>query len=105
MIMKNQNLISKPRLGMGVTINHYSDRTPATIISITHNGKRIVLQEDESIRIDNNGMSESQHYSYELDPNGALHFATLRKDGSFRLTGSKTFISLGIRQKYHDYSF
>lgn len=94
-----------PTIGMGATIYYYSDREPATIIEISPSGKRIVLREDKSIRLDNNGMSECQSYRYEPDPDGKIHAATLRKDGTYRLIGGKTVVSLGDRRHYHDYSF
>jgi hypothetical protein len=92
-------------VGMGATICIGSDRYPATVIQITRNGKRIVLQEDFSTRTDNNGVSEMQHYNYEANPNGTINIATLRKDGVYRLTGGKTRVSIGCRSKYYDYSF
>lgn len=96
-----------PVVGMGVTINFHSDSKAATIIQITHHGKRIVLQQDKATRTDYNGPSESQTYNYERDPLGALYIATLRKDGRYRLVGatSGSTISLGIRREYYDYSF
>jgi hypothetical protein len=105
--MKRKSNISNPEpaIGMGATIMHWSDREPVTIIQITHNGKRLVLQSDTATRLDNNGMSESQEYEYEPNPNGEIHFATKRKNGTFRLVGKDTLVSLGERRKYYDYSY
>ena len=104
--MRKKSTTSKlPEIGMGATIVFYSDREPATIIQITSNGKRIVLQEDLSTRTDNNGMSEIQQYKYDPNPNGTIHIATLRKDGTYRLSGEKTVVHIGDRRKYYDYSF
>lgn len=97
--------IVEPNIGMGATIYHWSDRTPVTVIRISPSLKQIVLQEDKAIRTDNNGMSEWQSYNYECDPNGELYFATLRKDGKYRITGSTRLVGLGERHKYHSYSF
>lgn len=97
--------MNQPEIGMGATICHWSDQTPGTVIQITHKGKRIVIQEDKAIRTDNNGMSDSQSYDYEPDANGTTYIATLRKDGNYRLATRKTLVSLGVRRKYHDYSF
>lgn len=94
-----------PTIGLGATICYYTDRDPATVIEVSATGKRIVIQEDKATRIDNNGMSECQQYRYDPDPNGKIHTATLRKDGTYRLTGSKVLISLGKRNRYFDYSF
>lgn len=104
--MKKKSTTSNhPTIGMGATIQIGSDAHPATVIQITNNGKRVVIQEDTATRVDNNGMSESQHYTYEPNPQGTIHIATLRKDGRWRLTGGKTPIILGYRRKYYDYSF
>lgn len=104
--MMKENMISvEPEIGTPATICHWTDRSPATVIKVTHNGRRLVLQADKAIRIDKNGMTDVQSYLYEIDPEGTLYHATLRKDGSFRLVGSKQTVSLGSRRKYHDYSF
>lgn len=105
MMKKNATSVEQPAVGMGVTISYHSDSSPGTIIQVLHNGRRLVIQEDKSIRTDSNGMSESQSYDYELDLNGTIHYASLRKDGTYRLLGGKTRIWLGSRRKYHDYSF
>jgi len=104
--MKKKSTTSDiPMIGMGATIHIGSDSHPATVIQVTNNGKRVVVQEDNATRTDSNGMSESQSYTYEPDPNGAIYIATLRKDGRYRVTGGKMPISIGFRRKYYDYSF
>ena len=90
---------------MGATIYYGSDCVPATIIQITNSGKRIVLQEDTAIRIDYNGISEDQSYMYNANSDGTIHIATFRKDGSFRISKSRTKVVVGVRRKYYDYSF
>lgn len=106
--MKTNQTVSStimPVIGMGATIYYWSDKTAATIIQITQNGKRIVLQEDRATRMDKNGVSEIQTYSYQEDPQGKIFIATLRKDGTYRVTKTSQGVSLGQRYKYHDYSF
>jgi hypothetical protein len=104
--MKKKSTTSdNPMIGMGATIQVGSDSYPATVIQVTNNGKRVVVQEDIATRVDTNGMSESQQYTYEPNPNGTIYIATLRKDGRWRVTGGKTPVSLGFRRKYYDYSF
>lgn len=97
-----------PIVGMGATINFHSDSKAATIIQISHKGNRIVLRQDKATRTDHNGISESQTYNYEPDPGGVIYFATLRKDGRYRLVGtskSGKTVTLGVRREYYDYSF
>jgi hypothetical protein len=105
--MKKKSTISnpKPEIGMGVTWSVGSDRYPGTIVEIYHNDKRIVIQEDIAIRTDDNGMSESQTYKFETNPSGTIYHASLRKDGRWKLMGTKQSVSLGIRGKYYDFSF
>jgi hypothetical protein len=108
--MNQTNTVStiEPVVGMGATINFHSDSKAATLVQVSHKGSKIVLQQDKATRTDQNGVSESQSYSYEADPNGAIYIATLRSDGRYRLVGSGKkgkAISLGVRREYYDYSF
>lgn len=102
---KKSTTFDIPTIGMGATIHVGSDAYPATVIQVTRNGKRVVIQEDIATRIDNNGMSESQDYTYEPNPEGEIHVVTLRKDGRYRESGTTTPVSIGFRRKYYDYSF
>jgi hypothetical protein len=105
--MKKNAISAEPHpvVGQGVTICLWSDCEPATIIEVSRSGKRITIQEDKWTRTDNNGMSELQDYDYEPNPDGTIHVASLRKDGTFRLAKSKTRVSLRGRRKFHDFSF
>ena len=104
--MKKKSTTSNhPTIGMGATIHIGSDSHPATVIQVTRNGQRVVVQEDIATRTDSNGMSESQSYTYSPNPNGTTYIVTLRKDGRYRVTGGKMPVSIGFRRKYYDYSF
>lgn len=101
-------------VGDGVTLNYYSDETPATIIEIDPKGKWIKVQEDTAKRIDNNEMSDCQDYEYSRNTNGRIHvfYKTRRKDFTlFTDTGRSTYNQYGIyltlkfRRSYFDYSF
>ncbi len=92
-------------IGAGATICYYTDCSPATVIRILNNGKKVIIQEDKYTRLDKNGLSESQQYSYESDSNGITHTATLRSDGKYRIMKSKTIVSIGVRRRYEDPSF
>lgn len=98
-------MATTPEVGMGATVNHWSDRTACTIVEVSGNLKRITLRADKTTRTDNNGMSEMQTYSYAPNPEGGLYYATLRKDGRYRLTGSKESVTIGVRNQYYDFSF
>jgi hypothetical protein len=96
-----------PQVGMGATVLLWSDRHPATIITVK--GNQVTLREDKAIRTDSNGMSESQQYRYEPDPLGKVFVASLRKNGLYVVKGESirngTIVSIGKRDAYHDFSF
>jgi hypothetical protein len=97
----------KPEVGMGATVLGWSDRHAGTVIEVSKSGKRIKVRLDKATRIDKNGMSESQEYTYEPDPDGTEYTFSLRQDGKWRLVGEakgKT-VALGYRRHYHDFSF
>lgn len=104
---------SVPEPGMGCTVIHYSDRTACTVESIGRNKKGVVtevhVREDRATRIDSNGMSECQSYSYSPDPEGRVYIFTLRRNGRWAQLGSPAKGGIGIlfggRRHYHDYSF
>lgn len=103
----------EPQLGMGATILGYTDRHPATIVSILRSDKGKVLavevQQDNYKRIDKNGMSEVQVYEFSPDPEAFKSIYTLRNNGAYVLKGQPSKngerLLIGTREKYHDFSF
>jgi len=105
----------EPAVGMGVTILMWTDRKAATIVEVDRfksgpkkgQVKTVVIVRDIVTRVDNNGMSDSQTYTYEPDPNGYREHWTIRKDGRFRQSGyvDGNTLRIGSRDYYHDYSF
>ena len=98
-----------PEVGMGATMLMWSDRHAATILEVTDNGKSLTVQRDKAIRTDEHGMSDSQSYRYESDPEGAVHTFTLRKNGRWVRKGEPIRDGMGLivghRQEYYDFSF
>lgn len=93
-----------PVIGIGATELCWSDRHPYTIIDISPTGKTITIQRDIAKRIDKNGMSDTQEYSYERDTDGVIYKARKDKSGRWKiLRGNR--INIGEREKYYDYSF
>jgi hypothetical protein len=104
----------EPTLGMGATVLSWTDRHAATIVHV--GSKLIVVQEDNFTRVDNNGLSESQTYTYERNPNGAKYTFRRGKDGRwtevrwnaetkrFRKVDGRG-LRIGEREQYHDFSF
>ena len=92
------------KVGDGVTIHLYSDSHAGTVIRRT--AKSITIQQDKAIRIDNNGVSESQEYRFERDENGWI--STHRWSdvyGAFRSSGDQSIGITNGRYEYYDYSF
>jgi len=103
-----------PFAGMPATILLWSDRDPATVISF--DGKILKVQEDNAVRIDCNGMSESQNYEYSENEDGSIYCFRRDKRGFWKevVFNSETKrynktdgagLRLGEREKYYDYSF
>lgn len=99
-----EHVSGQPEVGMGVTICMYSDRHAATVVEV-RSDTTIVVQEDISTRVDDNGMSESQIYEYQRDARAPKRTFTRRKDGTWKERGAGTGLQLGARRTYHDYSF
>jgi hypothetical protein len=109
----------EPKVGMGATLLYWSDRKGATIIEVFYPGQHttmIVVQEDEAIRTDDNGMSESQSYVFKPNPKGQKHYFRKMRDGVWfevalneetgRWKKTKgTGLRIGERKAYHDFSF
>jgi hypothetical protein len=102
-------------VGDGATLLLWSDRRAFTIVAVEryvtgkHKGevKAVFAQADKAIRTDSNGMSESQSYRYEPNPDAEIQKFTKRKDGRFRKENSEgnTVLAIIGREEYHDYSF
>lgn len=95
------------KVGDGATICFYSDRKAVTVIEI---GKNYVkVQADESIRTDNNGMSDCQEYEYRRNENGAVYEFKKTRKGIYTDNGrSKDYgcrLVFGFRRSYYDYTF
>lgn len=92
----------EPTVGMGATILCWTDRHAATIVKVT--SSQIHVRRDRAIRVDNNGMSEVQQYTYEQDPTADVEVFRKTKRG-WRKTGGGASLRIGDRAEYHDYSF
>lgn len=98
---------AEPKVGDGATELMYSDRRACTIIKV--HGKTLTVQRDKATRADDHGMSDSQDYTYERDPNGVTATYTLRKNGRWIRAGesmrSGQVLGVGYRSEHYDYSF
>jgi hypothetical protein len=93
-----------PEVGMGATELCYSDRHAYTVVEVT-NSKTIVVQRDKATRADQNGMSDSQEYTYAPDPNGERVTLTLRRDGMWKSKPGSVVYGIGYRDEHYDFSF
>ena len=103
----------EPVVGMGCTLLHWTDRSPATVIEVGKN--YIVVQADNFVRTDKNGFSESQKYEFTANPNGATYTfkfwkgrwqsAHISESGRLVMSKDGSGISLGQRGAYHDFTF
>lgn len=97
-----------PEVGMGATRLGWTDRHPYTIVAVLSPTK-IVVQEDNAKRTDNNGMSESQTYDYTPNPDAPKRVVTFRNNGRWVEQGESAkngrAYAVGDREKYEDFSF
>lgn len=97
-----------PEIGMGATILMFSDQYPATVVQIV-SPKKIAIQEDTATRVDKNGPSEEQEWSFMPNLKAPVKYVTLRKTGVWMLEGTSlrggTVVRIGRRNKYYDFGF
>ncbi|MGA0178868.1 MAG: hypothetical protein ACO3IC_07970 [Burkholderiaceae bacterium] len=106
----------EPTVGMGATLLSWTDRNPATIVQVNMAKRYIVVQEDDAMRVDSNGMSEAQEYVFTPNPNNRLRIYRKVKSGEWvehyvnpetnRLVQTRGCgLRIGERDKYYDFSF
>ncbi len=104
-LMDNAKVLLAPEVGMGATELCWTDRRAYTIIEVSKSGRRFTMQEDKATPL-HEGMTESQSWIFDPNPNGCKEIVSLRKDGKWRVKGSNGLqVLVGARQKYYDYSF
>lgn len=103
--LKLTELVWSPTVGMPATIQMYSDKHAATVIAVTDT--TIVVQRDIATRVDENGMSESQKYTFERDPHGMTITFKWGKRGLYSGSANdpSSTLKLGERREWYDFSF
>lgn len=120
-----------PVVGMGVTMNQYSDRHAGTVVKVSDSGKTVLVQRDKATLLNgfNSGEPDAltfspggfcghtegtQRHSYEPDPNGAITKYTLRtlrggktcyKPAGYRTNSPGGTLTLGERVEHYDFNF
>lgn len=95
------------KIGGGATLCLATDRYAGTVIGMSKSGRTIYWQFDKVVRVDNNGMSESQEYDYKCDPDAPVREYTLRKNGRYIEKGGSLTSSFLVpgRHEYRDFSY
>ena len=94
-----------PETGMGVTRTFWSDRKAYTISRVSASGKTFWMKEDKVTRVDKNGWSESQEYSYEPDSDSPEIRVGLTSKG-WRVGGQRgERVTVGVRNYFYDFAF
>ena len=95
--------------GMGGTVSVGSDSYPVTVVTVFPGGRGVLVQDDNAVRVDKNGISESQEYEYSENLQGCIDHFTLRRNGRWIRKGSSmrqgTPLHIGHRRMYRDPSF
>ena len=106
-----------PEIGMGATMLSWTDRNPATIVSVFNKGKTLYIGvfEDDATRTDNNGYSESQSYEFSFNPKSGMRYYRKNARGTWegahinpetgRFVKGCGSIAIGQRSKYWDPCF
>ena len=100
-------------VGTGATILKWTDRDAATVVEVVRykSGSRIgqisgvYVTTDKAVRVDSNGMSESQQYEFTTQWDAERVLFTRRGDGRFVQAGGTSALRIGSRDKYYDFSF
>ena len=104
----------EPTVGMGVTMLSWTDRDAGTIVEVNDKKRYIAVTEDSKVRIDNNGISESQEYEYTAVMDGYRNYYRKDRKGQWRRcyfnnNGRLVFgtggLIIGRRESYYDFSF
>jgi hypothetical protein len=107
--MNTETMNQIPRVGDGVTIAYFSDRKACTILEVSKSGKKVIVQMDSMVRVDQRGMSDAQEYRYERNPEGSIQEFSLRNNGRWVRVGENAKNGTGLittgRYGYYDYSF
>ena len=98
-------LIELPKVGDGVSIAYGSDSEPYTIIDVNKSGTKIAIQRDNAEPADGYDYYSNQVYNYTRNPNGKIEYASLRKNGMYKIIHSNTKVHRVGRKKYQNPSF
>ena len=107
------NSSRQPKVGEGATILGWTDRKAYEVISVSNDGKEVVLQRYSPRRADDRGMTDAQEYIYDtlIESYLTLRFRYGRWYEKYEgEEGEKPFycrahVIFGEKMEYYDYSF
>jgi hypothetical protein len=101
------NDIPVPVVGMGATELWWTDRHACTIVRVSDDKKTVWTKRDKAKRVDDNGMSECQEYTFSPDDQARETMYRVAKDGRYHEGGRKDarVLRIGDRSEYHDFSY
>jgi hypothetical protein len=107
----------EPKVGDGVTICHWSDRSVGTITAVIA-PDHITYTEDDTAADKSKGELQMGHQDWIHTPrpngmivhalrhrNGKWYIATVGKNGRYTVSVKSTPVAVGARNYYHDWSF
>lgn len=100
----NRTVAELVKPGDGATLLLWSDRHAYTVVEVLPG--KVGACRDRAIRNDDHGMSDSQEYRYERNPDSGVEWFKLHKDGRYHSGGIKgPVLIIGYRDHYFDFSF
>lgn len=99
------NTKTVPQVGKGATILYWTDRDAYEVLDVRKDGKECDIQAYDPKRIDSNGMSEVQIYSYEKLIGPVITLVYKYKSWRYKTSNAKVNIIFGVKHHYYDYSF
>ena len=115
-IEENRQYVKEIKVGDGVTEYLWSDRHPYEVSKVI-NQKHIFIREMDWERTDSNGMSECQEYRYISNPKNNEYELRFKYNHWYKIThwtdregkthrkSIKINISIGVMERYYDFSF
>ena len=107
------NSSRQPKVGEGATVLGWTDRKAYEVISVSKDGKEVVLQRYSPRRADDRGMTDAQEYIYDtlIESYLTLRFrygrwyAKYGGDDGEKPVYDRIHVIFGEKMEYYDFSF
>lgn len=106
----DQNRKPTPKIGEGATLRIWTDCHACTVVKISKSGKVVWIQEDRATVVKGTTYDGSAEYTYERNPQGRIWRVSLRKNGAWKVSGTRSrengmTVGFGHRREYRDPCF